>query len=80
VILSELGETYQGGPQRGSRAASQKRCRVVLIDALQSGLDGSSWRRYPRAPRFQKMAIIFVSAIQAPLSTCCRGYASGAVD
>jgi len=53
----------------------------VLIDVCMPDLDGFELAAMIREhPRFQKMAIIFVSAIQVTDLDLLRGYAAGAVD
>ncbi len=54
---------------------------IVLIDVCMPDLDGFELAAMIREhPRFQKTAIIFVSAIQVTDLDLVRGYAAGAVD
>src|SRR6187397_2373419 len=54
---------------------------VVLIDVCMPDLDGFELAAMIREhPRFQKTAIIFVSAIQVTDLDLLRGYQAGAVD
>src|SRR5262249_35532013 len=53
----------------------------MLIDVCMPDLDGFELAAMVREhPRFQKTAIIFVSAIQVTDLDLLRGYAAGAVD
>ena len=84
VILGELGENLikaNSGP-RGARAAcSRHDIAVVLIDVCMPELDGFELAAMIREhPRFQKTAIIFVSAIHLTDLDRLRGYEIGAVD
>src|SRR5262245_26561056 len=54
---------------------------VVLIDVCMPELDGFELAALIRShPRFQKTAIIFISAIHLTESDYLRGYDAGAVD
>ena len=54
---------------------------VILIDVCMPDLDGFELAKMIREhPRFQKTAIIFISAIQVAESDYLRGYDVGAVD
>src|SRR5260370_1182644 len=54
---------------------------VVLIDVVMPGVDGFQLAAMIREhPRFQKLAIIFVSAVQVGEMDHLRGYEIGAVD
>src|SRR5499433_1430805 len=83
VILRELGENLL-------RAASAREAlehllktdvAVVLIDVCMPELDGFQLAAMIREhPRFQKTAIIFISAVHLTDMDRLRGYAMGAVD
>jgi signal transduction histidine kinase len=83
VILEELGENLiQAG---SARAALEQLLRhdiaVVLTDVSMPELDGFELAAMIREhPRFQRTAIIFVSAIHLTDPDRLRGYAAGAVD
>ena len=63
------------------RIASENDFAVVLIDVFMPELDGFELAAMIREhPRFQRTAIIFVSAIQLTDLDLLRGYAAGAVD
>jgi signal transduction histidine kinase len=54
---------------------------IILIDVCMPDLDGFQLAKMIREhPRFQKTAIIFISAIQVTELDLLRGYALGAVD
>jgi len=83
VILSELGENLikAGSANEALEQLLKNDVAVVLIDACMPDLDGFELAAMIREhPRFQKMAIIFVSAIQVTDLDLLRGYAAGAVD
>ena len=83
VILGELGENL-------IKAASAREAlehllkidvAVLLVDVCMPELDGFELAEMVRAhPRFEKTAIIFVSAVQLTDLDRLRGYAAGAVD
>src|SRR5215472_16620596 len=83
VILRELGENLL-------RAASAREAlehllktdiAVILIDVCMPDLDGFQLASMIREhPRFQRVAIIFVSAIHLNEIDFLRGYEMGAVD
>src|ERR1700710_2809936 len=83
VILEELGENLiQAG---SARAALEQLLRndiaVVLTDVSMPELDGFELAAMIREhPRFQRTAIIFVSAIHLTDVDRLRGYEMGAVD
>ncbi len=68
--------------QRGAASScSRTMSAIVLIDVCMPDLDGFELAAMIREhPRFQKTAIIFVSAIQVTDLDLLRGYAAGAVD
>jgi signal transduction histidine kinase len=83
AILSELGETLLRASS--GREALEHLLRtevaVVLIDVCMPELDGFELAAMIREhPRFEKTAIIFVSAVQITELDRVRGYAAGAVD
>jgi signal transduction histidine kinase/ActR/RegA family two-component response regulator len=83
VILSELGENLikAGSANEALEQLLKNDVAVVLIDVCMPDLDGFELAGMIREhPRFQKMAIIFVSAIQVTDLDLLRGYAAGAVD
>src|ERR1700730_6939059 len=83
VILSELGENLikTGSANEALEQLLKNDVAVVRIDASMPDLDGFELAAMIREhPRFQKTAIIFVSAIQVTDLDLLRGYAAGAVD
>jgi signal transduction histidine kinase len=83
VILSELGENLikAGSANEALERLLRFDVAVVLIDVCMPELNGFELAAMIREhPRFQKTAIIFVSAIQVTDLDLLRGYAAGAVD
>ncbi len=84
VILSELGENLikANSPQEAlGILLKTEDVAVVLIDVVMPGIDGFQLAAMIREhPRFSKLAIIFVSAIQVGETDHLRGYEIGAVD
>jgi signal transduction histidine kinase len=83
VILSELGENLlkAGSANEALGLLLRYEVAIVLIDVCMPDLDGFELAAMIREhPRFQKTAIIFVSAIQVTDLDLIRGYAAGAVD
>lgn len=83
VILGELGENLikAGSANEALEQLLKNEVAVVLIDVCMPELDGFELAAMIREhPRFQKTAIIFVSAIQVTDLDLLRGYAAGAVD
>src|SRR5947207_12737081 len=83
VILSELGENLikAGSANEALEQLLKNDVAVVLIDVCMPDLDGFELAAMIREhPHFQKLAIIFVSAIQVTDLDLLRGYAAGAVD
>ncbi len=83
VILGELGETLIKA--ESARAALglllKNDVAVILIDVCMPELDGFELAEMIREhPRFQKTAIIFVSAVLMTEPDRLRGYDAGAVD
>src|SRR5262249_48201865 len=84
VILGELGENLikANSPHEAlGILLKTDNVAVVLIDVVMPGVDGFQLAAMIREhPRFQKLAIIFVSAVQVAASDYLRGYEIGAVD
>src|SRR5271165_4504536 len=83
LILGELGETLlkAGSATEALEQLLKHPVAVVLIDVCMPDLDGFQLATMIRShPRFEKTAIIFVSAIQVNDLDLLRGYALGAVD
>src|ERR1700736_2120307 len=83
VILSELGENLikAGSANEALEQLLKNEVAVVLIDVCMPELDGFELAAMIREhPRFQKTAIIFISAIQVSDIDRLRGYEMGAVD
>lgn len=84
VILAELGENLikANSPQEALGILLRTEdVAVVLIDVVMPGIDGFQLAAMIREhPRFQRLAIIFVSAVQVGETDHLRGYEIGAVD
>lgn len=83
VILGQLGENLikANSPQEALGILLKTEVAVVLIDVVMPGVDGFELAAMIREhPRFQKLAMIFVSAIQIAETDHLRGYEIGAVD
>lgn len=83
VILDELGENLikAESPHEALGILLKTDVAVVLIDVVMPGLDGFQLAAMIRDhPRFRKLAIIFVSAVQIAETDHLRGYQIGAVD
>ena len=84
VILAELGENLikASTPHEALGVLLKtESVAVVLIDVVMPGVDGFQLAAMIREhPRFQKLAIIFVSAVQVAETDYLRGYEIGAVD
>ena len=84
VILAELGENLIKATSPHEALGillKTEDVAVVLIDVVMPQLDGFQLAAMIREhPRFQKLAIIFVSAIQVGEMDHLRGYEIGAVD
>ncbi|MFO1162440.1 MAG: response regulator [Reyranellaceae bacterium] len=84
VILAELGENLikANSPHEAlGILLKTDDVAVVLIDVVMPQLDGFQLATMIREhPRFQRLAIIFVSAIQVAETDFLRGYQIGAVD
>lgn len=84
VILAELGENLIKATSPHEALGillKTEDVAVVLIDVVMPQLDGFQLASMIREhPRFQRLAIIFVSAIQVAETDFLRGYQIGAVD
>src|SRR6266566_9018829 len=83
AILEQLGENLikAGSATEALEQLLKRNVAVILIDVCMPELDGFQLATMIREhPRFQKTAIIFVSAIQFSDVDHLRGYAIGAVD
>jgi PAS domain S-box-containing protein len=83
VILRELNENLVKATS-GKEALEhllKNEVAVILVDVCMPDLDGFQLAAMIREhPRFQKTAIIFISAIHLSDVDCMRGYEMGAVD
>lgn len=83
VILGELGENLIKANSANEALATllNTDVAVLLVDVCMPDLDGFELVDMIRQhPRFEKISIIFVSAIQMTDIDRIRGYSSGAVD
>jgi CheY-like chemotaxis protein len=83
VILSELGENLikANSANEALQHLLKKDIAVILIDVVMPDLDGFELAAMIREhPRFQRTALIFVSAVQIGELDLLRGYEAGAVD
>lgn len=83
VILGELGENLIKANSANEALATllKTEVAVLLVDVCMPDLDGFELVDIIRQhPRYEKIAIIFVSAIQMTDIDRIRGYSSGAVD
>ena len=83
AILEQLGENLikAGSATEALEQLLKRNVAVILIDVCMPDLDGFQLATMIREhPRFQKTAIIFVSAIQVTDVDLLRGYQLGAVD
>src|SRR5882672_7274730 len=83
VMLEELNENIvkTSSAKEALEVLLRSDVAVVLIDVCMPDLDGFELAAMIREhPRFQKTAIIFVSAIQVTDLDLLRGYEAGAVD
>ena len=82
-ILEKLGENLikAGSATEALEVLLKRNVAVILIDVCMPDLDGFQLALMIREhPRFQKTAIIFVSAIQVTDLDLLRGYELGGVD
>ncbi len=83
VILGELGENLikASSAREALECLLKNEIAVVLVDVCMPDLDGFELAALIREhPRFQKTAIIFISAIHLADDDRLRGYQIGAVD
>jgi CheY-like chemotaxis protein len=83
AILAQLGENLikAGSADEALQILLKRNVAIMLIDVCMPDLDGFQLASMVREhPRFQKTAIIFVSAVQVTDLDLLRGYQLGAVD
>jgi PAS domain S-box-containing protein len=83
VVLRDLGENLlqASSAREALEHLLKSEIAVILIDVCMPDLDGFQLASMIREhPRFQQIAIIFVSAIQVEEVDFLRGYQMGAVD
>ena len=83
MILEELGENLikANSPHEALGILLKTDVAVVLIDVVMPQIDGFQLAAMIREhPRFQKLAMIFVSGVQIAETDHLRGYEIGAVD
>src|SRR5271157_2849061 len=83
VMLEELGENLISVSSAKEALAYLLKAEVavILVDVCMPELDGFELAKMIREhPRFQKTAMIFISAIQVSDLDRLRGYEMGAVD
>src|SRR5437867_11820046 len=83
VILKELGENLvvASSGREALEYLLKNEVAVILVDVCMPELDGFELAAMIREhPRFQKTAMIFISAIHLSDVDCLRGYEMGAVD
>ena len=83
VMLEELGENLVAVTSAKDALAYllKSEVAVILVDVCMPELDGFELAKMIREhPRFQKIAIIFISAIHMSETDYLRGYEAGAVD
>jgi signal transduction histidine kinase len=83
AILAELKENLikASSGREALECMLKNDIAVVLMDVSMPEIDGFELARMIRQhPRFQKTAIIFISAVQLTDVDCLKGYALGAVD
>jgi signal transduction histidine kinase len=83
AILEQLGENLikAGSATEALEQLLKRNVAIILIDVCMPDLDGFQLAAMIREhPRFQKTAIIFVSAIQITDLDLLRGYQLGALD
>src|SRR5262245_17455238 len=83
VMLQELGENLikASSAREALEQLLKREIAIVLVDVCMPELDGFQLAAMIREhPRFQKTAIIFISAVHLTDMDRLRGYAMGAVD
>ena len=83
VMLEELGENLLpvSSAKEALAVLLKTEIALILIDVCMPELDGFELARMIREhPRYQKIAIIFISAIHMSESDHLKGYEAGAVD
>ena len=83
AILDELGENLikASSAMEALEQLLKRDIAIILIDVCMPDLDGFELASMIREhPRFQSIAIIFVSAVQVTNPDLLRGYGLGAVD
>ncbi len=83
VILADLGENLikAGSAREALEHLLKTEIAVMIVDVCMPDLDGFQLATMIREhPRFQKTAIIFISAIQVTDMDTLRGYELGGVD
>ena len=83
VVLAEIGETLfkASSAREAFECLLKNEVALILIDVCMPDLDGFELAAMIREhPRFQRTAIIFVSAIHMADDDRLRGYRMGAVD
>src|SRR5436190_22900888 len=83
VMLRELGENLikASSAREALEQLLKREIAIVLVDVCMPELDGFQLAAMIRDhPRFQKTAIIFISAVHLTDMDRLRGYAMGAVD
>lgn len=83
IILEDLGENLikANSAREALEILLKKDIAVILVDVCMPELDGFELARMLRDhPRYEKTAIIFISAVQLSDLDRVRGYQTGAVD
>jgi two-component sensor histidine kinase/DNA-binding response OmpR family regulator len=83
AILRDLGETLikAASARQALEILLREEVAAILVDVCMPELDGFDFAEMVRAhPRFQKTAIIFISAVHLTELDVLRGYEMGAVD
>jgi PAS domain S-box-containing protein len=83
VMLAELGENLikASSAKEALEHLLKTDVAVILVDVCMPELDGFELAKMIREhPRFQRIAIIFISAIHVTETDYLRGYDAGAVD
>src|ERR1700728_5351380 len=83
VVLAEMGENLlkAGSAREAFECLLKNEVALILVDVCMPELDGFELAAMIREhPRFQKTAMIFISAIQVSDIDSLRGYEMGGVD